>query len=433
MNRLGLLTVGLFALMNVGSTADAQDSDRAGAETAKIYSADSVVDQIGVCLHLSFLNTPYNRFEDLVRPMLHDSGIRHIRDGAFTNIGPDNAYYKRLRALASDGIKFSLIAFDATSPAYLTNVRKLKDVYEWAGRGVEFIEGSNEPNMKNIQDWARISRERQKELYEQVHSEPELAGVSVLGPSAWGQSAQQLGDLSAYVDYANWHIYSGGQYPEAFGPASLRDYMRQANSIYSDKKLVATEAGYHSAMNVPIRKHRPTPEPTVARYLPRLILWNLKNGVDRTYIYEFIDSFARGETDPESNFGLIRADGIPKASYFAIKHLIGLFADPGPAFSPAPINYQMSPASTQVQTMMFQKRNGKHLLAVWLAVPSWDPKSRTPLPADARNVTLRLPAQVSQVSVHKFDDDGGLTNANLPTPNGVAALTATDQLTVLEF
>jgi len=403
------------------------------ARVSEIFLADSVVEQIGVNVHLSFFNTPYNRFEDLVRPMLRDSRIRHIRDGAFTNIAPENTYYKRLRALASDGLKFSLVTFDATSPAYLTDLNKLKDVYEWSGRAVIFFEGSNEPNLKKIADWANISRAHQMELYRQVHSEAGLSSVSVLGPTPWGQSAKELGDISAYVDYGNWHIYSGGQYPEAFGPGSLRDYMQQASQIYPNRKFVATEAGYHSGMNVPMLKHRPTPEPIVARYLPRLILWNLQRGVVRTYLYEFIDSFARGDSDAESNFGLIRANGTQKASYFAIKSMIGLFSDPGPPFIPVPIEYSMRPASTQVQTMLFQKRDGKYLLAVWIALPSWDPQLRMPMQVETRQIALQLPARISQVSVHRFSDDGSVSNSDLSTPNGLATLSASDSLTVLEF
>jgi hypothetical protein len=397
-----------------------------------VYPADSVVDQIGVSVHLSFFNTPYNRFEDLVRPTLLDSGIRHIRDGAFTNMGPDHPFYRRLRTLAADGLKFSLITFDATSPAYKTDLQKLISVFEWSGRAVELFEGTNEPNLKSIPDWANISREHQKELYRRVHSEPELSQISVLGPSPWGASAQQIGDLSGAVDYANWHIYSGGQYPESQESSSLADYIEQANHLYKDKKLVATEAGYHSAMNVPLFKHRPTPEPIVARYLPRLILWNLKNKVVRTYLYELIDSFARGDSDPESNFGLIRADGTKKASYFAIKNLISFFSDPGPSFSTTPLFYSV-PDKSMIETMVFQKRNGRNLLAAWIALPSWNPRTRTYVQVAAKIIDLQLPSQISHVSVHTFGDDGNIKNADLLTPNGTATLMVTDQLTILEF
>ena len=190
------------------TAAAAQTSSPGSAAATQALASDSVVDQIGVDIHLSFFNTPYNKFDTLVRPALAELGVRHVRDGALTagNSGALNTYYKRLSALAADGIKSSLVTFDATTPAYVTDLAKLDDVYNQAGRAVEFFEGSNEPNLKKNPGWANIGRERQKALYQAAHGNPDLSGVAVIGPSPWGPSAQQLGDISADVDFGNWHI-----------------------------------------------------------------------------------------------------------------------------------------------------------------------------------------------------------------------------------
>ena len=296
--KLALLgpLISIFFVLVGSEIVAAQTSPSQPSAAIQSQPSDSVVDQIGVDIHLSFFDTPYNKFDSIVRPRLAELGVRHIRDSALTagNSGALHTYYTRLSALAADGIKSSLITFDATSPAYLTDLDRLEEVFNSAGRGVEFFEGTNEPNLKKNPNWANIGRDRQKALYEATHSNPNLSGIAVLGPSPWGTSAQQLGDISTSVDFGNWHIYSGGQYPEATGKASLKDYLEQARGLYSSKPIVATEAGYHSAMNVPAEKHRPTPEKIIARYLPRLILWDLKNSVIRTYLYELIDSFCTG-------------------------------------------------------------------------------------------------------------------------------------------
>ena len=58
--------------------------------------SDVLVDRIGVCVHLSYLRTPYGNFDELVRPRVLESGIRHLRDGVLTggSYGPDHDYYR---------------------------------------------------------------------------------------------------------------------------------------------------------------------------------------------------------------------------------------------------------------------------------------------------------------------------------------------------
>jgi hypothetical protein len=410
-------------------------TEAAAQSTTPAKASDSVVDQIGVDIHLSFFNTPYNKFDALVRPALAELGVRHVRDGALTagNSGALNTYYKRLSALAADGIKSSLVTFDATTPAYTTDLAKLDDVYNQAGRAVEFFEGSNEPNLKKNPEWANIGRERQKALYQAAHGNPDLSGVAVIGPSPWGPSAQQLGDISADVDFGNWHIYSGGQYPEATGKASLTDYQEQARGLYSGKPVVASEAGYHSAMNVPAGKHRPTPEKTVAKYLPRLILWDLKHGVVRTYVYELIDSFNKGDSDPESNFGLIRYDGSRKPSFYAIKNLVGIFSDSGAVPQPQGLDWSMSSKDDAIQSMLFQRSDGSFLLALWLAVSAWDPDQRTEIPSKSVSTDITLPASIGKATALEFTDEGTVASRDAAIEGHRLSLTLKDTLTVIRL
>ena len=417
------------------TAAAAQTSSPGSAAATQALASDSVVDQIGVDIHLSFFNTPYNKFDTLVRPALAELGVRHVRDGALTagNSGALNTYYKRLSALAADGIKSSLVTFDATTPAYVTDLAKLDDVYNQAGRAVEFFEGSNEPNLKKNPGWANIGRERQKALYQAAHGNPDLSGVAVIGPSPWGPSAQQLGDISADVDFGNWHIYSGGQYPEATGKASLSDYQEQARALYSGKPVVASEAGYHSAMNVPTGKHRPTPEKTIAKYLPRLILWDLKNGVVRTYVYELIDSFNKGDADPESNFGLMRYDGSRKPAFNAIKNLIGIFSDQGAVPHPQALDWSMTNKDDAVQSMVFQRSDGSFLLALWLGVAAWDPDQRTEIASKSVSTDIMLPATINKATALEFTDEGTVVSRDAVIEGLRLSLTLKDTLTVIRL
>lgn len=428
--------VACLAILCGGLLPASEGGHSAPVETpSPTLPAKAVVDQIGVVIHLSFFDTAYNKFDSIVRPRLLDLGIRHIRDGALTNgnSGTLGTYYKRLSTLAADGIKSCLVVFDATTPAYLTDLSKLEQIYDSAGHGVECFEGANEPNLKSNARWAEIGKNRQKELYEAVHSNPRLSHIAVLGPSPWGESAQRLGDVSAFVDYGNWHTYSGGQNPEWAGKSGVGDYLAQATGLYRNKRVITTEAGYHSAMNVPPRKHRPTPEDIVARYMPRMILWNLKSGFVRSYIYELIDTHSKGDTDPESNFGLIRPDGSPKPSYFAVKNLIRIFSDSGTVSNLREINWSISSRTSDIKSLLFQKSDGSHLLALWLGVPAWDPDRRERIEVAPVATELTLPASINKAIVSQFSDDGTVSERETPLRNGKLNLTVSDKLTVIRL
>jgi hypothetical protein len=404
-------------------------------------AAASVLDQTGVCVHLAYLRTPYGEFDTIIRPRLLESGIRNLRDFALTRgakIGPEAEYQRRLRVLAGDGFRFSLLIGDEYDPKLIAvDISRLKDVYEWSGRAVDFFENANEPNLNRAHpDWAEVNRDRQRALYEAVHSNPSLASVAVLGPGLAGgvrAGVRTLGDISAFVDYGNWHTYSGGNYPEApSGGGTLPFFKQEASFVYPGKRLVITETGYHSAMNNAPGKHPPTPEPIIARYLPRLILWNLSQDIRRTYIYELLDTHVPNDADQEANFGLLRHDGTPKPSFYAIKNLLELFADhPPPGFTPSRLAFGVAGDTRNLETMAFQKGNGRFLLAMWLGVPAW--VSRTVMPVDARHISLALPPDIKHVAIHAFTDEGSVEKSEAEVPRGELQLSVSDHLTILEF
>jgi hypothetical protein len=404
-------------------------------------AAASVLDQTGVCVHLAYLRTPYGEFDTIIRPRLLESGIRHLRDGAPTRAGGrDTEYLKRLRVLAGDGFHFSLLIPDEYDQKLVAqDLGRLNDVYEWSGRAVDFFENANEPNLNRAHpDWAAANRDRQRALYETVHANPNLAAIAVLGPGLAGgprAGVRMLGDISAFVDYANWHTYSGGNYPEApSGGGTLPFFKQEASFVYPGKRVVVTETGYHSAMKNAPGKHPPTPEPIIARYLPRLILWNLSQDIRRTYIYELLDTHVPSDADQEANFGLLRHDGTPKASFYAVKHLLELFADHAPSgFTPGKLAFGVAGDRQNLETMAFQKSNGRFLLAIWLGVSGWSGVGRPEPPANARHITLALPPGTKRASIHDFTDDGNVAMSEVEVARGELQLPVSDHLTVLEF
>ena len=75
-------------------------------------SADAFVNSIGVNVHLSYFQSPYGKsWDDIVKPKLLASGIRHIRDGA--TVLPDDRWmqivYGRMNELAARGVHADLV------------------------------------------------------------------------------------------------------------------------------------------------------------------------------------------------------------------------------------------------------------------------------------------------------------------------------------
>ncbi|MEO8329550.1 MAG: hypothetical protein ABI586_06065, partial [Candidatus Nanopelagicales bacterium] len=53
-----------------------------------------------------------------------------------------------------------------------------------------------------------------------------------------------------------------------------------------------------------------------------------------------------------------------KPEFYATKRLLHLLADPGPDFAAAPLNLTVTGGGPGLKTLLLQKRNGKHYLAL---------------------------------------------------------------------
>ena len=155
---------------------------------------------------------------------------------------------------------------------------------------------------------------------------------------------------------------------------SARSPPRSAARIPT-KPLVTTEAGYHNALNT-TNGHLPGARGRrAASTRPRLLLEHFLRGEERVYSYELIDEFDDpGTTNPEAHFGLLRRDLSPKPAYTAMKTLLGLLSDPGPAFTPAPLPVEVDRLpERRAATSLTQKRNGQYVLLLWRDVAVYDP------------------------------------------------------------
>lgn len=321
--------------------------------------ADRLADSIGVNIHTHYNDTIYKEFDKL-KTALQDMGIRHVRDGLVdSNWTP---YYDRLNELGRAGIKTTIITG--------LPIEKILGAADKLREAIEAFEG---PNEINLNGWS-IERGQayQKALYDLIKHSPQWANYPVLSLSYTDiHYAKQLGDLSDWMDQGNIHPYPGGWEPEnncTWMRADLNSGLESARAVCGTKPICITETGYTNHKGK--QGHVAVSDDAAGVYLPRVFLNNLSHGIARTFWYELFD-LHENPADQESNFGLYRNDGqTPKPAGRAMKNLIGLFQDPGPAFTPGSLGFELS--DPNARSMLFQKRSGEFLMAVWRPVSLWD-------------------------------------------------------------
>jgi VCBS repeat-containing protein len=352
--------------------------------------ADTVVDGLGVNIHLLYGNTRYADFP-AVQAALADLGVRHVRD-SLGNWRKDQ--YAKVNALAAAGVKTNF-TFDKVTDIAAIGARLDMIANNMAG-AVESLEPPNEYNLSGKTTWAADLRAYQPELYRQMRARRAFDGVSVLGPSlALRQGYAEVGDLSAYLDAGNLHTYPGG-----FVPTRNMDLQIANQAIISGSKpVVVTEAGYHDAM-ASTGKHYPAPEEVAGTYVPRLMLEYHKRGV-RSYLYELFEQNPEpAYTDMESHFGLVRADGTPKPAYHAVRNMVRLTADPGEAFTPGALSYSAASSAAGLKQTLLQRRDGTFVLLLWRDVAVWDPIAKVHLKPAPAAVNVRL-GDAAKVTTHR--------------------------------
>jgi hypothetical protein len=382
-----MLRTGLALAAVVAAAAAALVLLRAGEEepqsppVAAPPAAGDFADSVGVNVHLTYDNTPYADF-DRVLASLRELGVRHVRDGLVPG-RPDQ--YERLDRLAGAGIRSTLIlgAPNATRVADL--VATLKGPLS---RAVEAVEGPNEYDLSGDPRWADALRGYQRELYTAVKREPTLRDLPVYGPTVVKpENRSVVHDLGEALDAANLHPYPAGQAPE---PAVDRE-IAVARDLAGRKPVVATETGYHNALNAG-QGQPPVDEATAADYLPRLFLTAFARGIRRTYWYELVDAFPdEGRSNADANFGLLRHNFAPKPAFAALANLMRLVGDPGAPRAPGrPLDVSIAAPRGGVRRLLLQKGDGAYLLALWSERPL---EVRVRLPRVAREVALHRPSR----------------------------------------
>lgn len=428
--------VALYPTILSATEVSAHYSAGTAAPAVPIYtsevprSADSFADSFGVNLHLHYQNSPYVWSFSTVKSLLVGLGVRHIRDGIYA----DNwqPYRDHLEQLAQAGIHSTLITRLGDVPGLVATYASL------VPGSMEAVEGYNEPDLWNEPNWAAKTIAWQQQLYQSVKGNPSTASLTVLGPPVTTPSAAtQLGNLSQWMDAGDLHVYWSAHNPETSGwgnPSQWGLYGSMAwnlgyGAIVSGSlPQWISETGYGTA-----NQSLGVSAATQAKYLARAYFTYFQQGIPRTATYELLDAHdgafgAYGLTDSNLN---------PKPVYYEMKSLIGLLSDPGAPSKPSvKFAYQLSGATSNVQHVLLQKQNGKHFMALWLAMPSCNAGVSgecADQTVPAQSINLATQAGQSAASVYTFDSSGNMSNQKLTFSNGSATVSVTDQVSIVEL
>jgi hypothetical protein len=397
------------------------DSQTATGPTEPAQSADAFVDSVGVNVHLTYINTSYANFPG-VQSALQALGIRHIRDGLVDT--PWTTYYDRLNQLGQLGIKATLITSPSESATLLT---------AYPGRvanSFEAYEGPNEYDISGDPNWANTLTNFMTLLHSAVKSNASTSQFPIVGPSlTQAPSFATMASSAGSFDDANLHNYLGGRNPGtpgwgSGGYGSIVWNLALTSGAWPGKPVITTETGYVNDLT----QMNSVPEDVSGKYLPRVLLEQWMNGIKKTYIYELVDE---GSGQPDNGYGLLHSDFSPKPAYNAIKNVLGLLADPGPAFQASGLDFTLSGNLANVQHVLLEKRDGTFYLAIWVEQPDYDVNAKQELSVPAQQVTVQTGQQM-RINVHQLDASGNMQTSTLGVGQ-TQTIEVTDLVMILEI
>jgi Chitobiase/beta-hexosaminidase C-terminal domain len=389
--------------------------------------SDSFVDSIGVQIHVSYINTAYGNWPQVLAA-LELLGVRHIRDGLPTT----GTYVSNFQQLAAAGIQCTC---GFALPNSLTAAEIESDVQQ--SQNVEALEAPNECDAgTNCGGGGSTGVDNVVAFLPTLDAASIPTGLPVVGPSFVLQSSYaSAGDLAPLINFNNLHVYFGGRNPGTPGwgegdpegnfYGSFDWWIDQGNLDAPNTPDIVTETGY---MAYPTATQPGTiPESVEASYTPRTVLLAFVKGIKRTFVYELVDEFST------TGYGLLANDFSEKPAFTALKNLISILQDPGSKFTPESLNYNVSGNTNTMQQLLLQKRDGSYWLALWLEQSSYDSTNNVSTPVTPQNVNLSIGIGFQFASLVQFDPTGNATPSTLPATGYSIPLTVSDQVSIVEI
>ena len=361
-----------------------------------IPSPADFIDSVGVNTHLG--SDPYKSAFAVLRDRIGASGIKHLRD----EIRPTNDLERWRDLHRSFGVKSHLLV----SPSTNTVPQMLDYVSKLGVERISAIEGQNEgdsdwfiaqPAARG--DWSAAVVDYQKGVWQSLrqHYRPET--LPVVSPTVLNYRPHNMlliGAAAPYTDVVAIHSYpQHAQEPETDESyAALAWYLKNFRDPFKPgAPVMVTETGYNDQIR---RQSAAVSEAAASVYLPRMLLFNFASGIRRTFLYEFMD----GGTAPaewEHHFGLLRNDGTPKQSFFAIANLLTAMqceadenvpTDNGGLGELLIDGRPLETNSGKLRSVAFRVSSSRMLVAVWLPARVWDAERARDIPVSPVAVSI---------------------------------------------
>lgn len=400
-------------------------------------TARAFQDSVGVSAHWDYRDTSYGRYRRRIAEAIVDLGARHLR-GYDPELAPELAA-RGVLSLYTAGPEYG-------SPAAIgALVRKANA----DGRVLAAIEGPNEPDLFwrgpryrwRGQGFPEGVIDYQRDLYAYFKAAPDLADLTIIGPSL-GRTYDPAGgypnpfpdgSLTDAVDWGNFHPYPGGNpFSRSFSYGGIKRYYSSATfpsaaldefpanfttyaPPFAPKPMAATETGYSTFAGG-------SSEATQAKYVPRLFAEYFRLGIKRAYLYEIIDLRPDpGGKERDSHFGLLRADATPKPAYRALKSLLDLLGEAqdgtpaAPLAAPVELSFSLPEGYDRpqyVHALLLRRSRRDLVLLYWHEVASSSSATQpfTDIDVPTGRLSLTLPAGLRAVAWHRYANDGGLVS-----------------------
>ncbi len=312
-------------------------------------STSKVVDSIGVNTHFdSFLHGYQNLGTSI--SAINYLGIKNLRDSpnSSVDVGATGLWQK-----IHDGTGAMFDAY-MNRGSTQSNINGLARAKQLAGQGIiNYFEGTNEGDTAPALQ-AGMTIEWAKAFQTQVYNAGVALGIPVINMSfgaGWTYldnyqgNYDSVGDMSAVANYGNAHTYPGaGQYTDTV----MERLNTLAKLAAASRPVITTEIGWD------MNKFSAT---DVARFSLQAVLDGIENGNPKTYFYSLYDSGA-------GKYGLMNADGTPRASGQTIHNLTTILADTGTPQN-GTLTYGLTGANANDHKLLMQKSNGIFELALW--------------------------------------------------------------------
>ncbi|MDN5004458.1 hypothetical protein ACFQZO_26790 [Bradyrhizobium sp. GCM10027634] len=360
---------------------------------ATVTTASSFLNALGINTNAGSYVDAYTN-SSLIISSLDYLGISHVRDSfnAFGHASPV------VEALANAGISFDFRVSYALPgsgssglASYITALAEFKTEHPGA---VLSIEGINEANLNTFSYNGMTSLEGaaafQEALYAAVKANAVLSDVTVVNFSIGNQTDAmnaQVGDMTAYSDAANAHVYVQ---TGALADGQVEQDLTLAKNISTNDPVFVTETGYttlSSTSGIGVN------EDAQAKLVLSNLLLAYEDGSSATYIYELFDSpSSASRGDKEAHFGLFNADGTPKEAAVAVHNLTTILGhgDNGTAYTGPDLSFTLSNAPSNTHTMVMNKSGAVSDLVVWADTLKWDNTTQTEINTPTTTVTVQF-------------------------------------------